>query len=186
MVGPMPHSADRQLVARVLDGDARAVAALDARLRQVAAAVCRRVDLSRARPPFDVDDLVQVVHADLWANDGRTLRTYQGQAALSTWLFTIAFRRALRAVRQRPEIEVTPAAAPSPVDVVGRAETIDEVRAVLASLPTDDQLLVQLLFDGELPTRTVAGMLGISPDGVRMRKMRLLRRLTKKLKGLWP
>jgi RNA polymerase sigma factor (sigma-70 family) len=183
----MAHPEDQTLVEHVLHGDPKAAAALDARLRQVAGAVARRVNLDRARPPFDQDDLVQAVHSELFARDRKVLRSYSGQAALGTWLYTIAYRRALRAVRQRPRLEPEqPHQDDSPAHAVARGQTIDQVRAVLAELPADDQLLVQLLFDREVPPRTVAGMLGITPDGVRMRKMRLLRRLSKRLKGLWP
>ena len=60
------------------------------------------------------------------------------------------------------------------------------MRRAVAELPKKDQLLLQLLLDEQMPAHVVAKGLGITPDGVRMKKMRVLKRLRKKLAGIWP
>ena len=183
----MARDDDLRLVSAVLTGDLQAAASLHARVLKAARSVAARLDLRRARPPFDAEDLAQTVHQQLFAANAQALRRYAGDAALSTWLYTIAYRHALRALRTRPEPPEDPQTeAPSPHKITTRRETIAQVRGVLQTLPSEDRLLLQMLFERELSAPAAGRLLGLSPDGARMRKMRLLRRLSSKLAGLWP
>lgn len=178
---------DSGLLHAVLAGNARAIAKLDALVKRAARGVSARLNLRRARPPFDADDLAQTVHQQLFQHDARTLRTFSGSAKLSSWLYTIAYRHALRALRTTPEpLQELGIEQPTPHHQAARKQTIKQVQAVIGDLPKNDQLLLQMLFEGELSAPAAGRLLGITADGARMRKMRLLRRLAEKLKGLWP
>ncbi len=67
-----------------------------------------------------------------------------------------------------------------------RKTEIREVRSAIANLPSQDRLLLAMVFEQGLPAREIGQSLGLTPSGVRMKKQRLLRKLAKRLKGLWP
>ncbi|MEZ4467573.1 MAG: sigma-70 family RNA polymerase sigma factor [bacterium] len=181
------HDHDLDLVSRALAADAEARVALEARVRQVALACTRG-----AVGVVEAADLAQSLLLALFEDDARLLQSYAGRAALTTWLTAIARRQVWRALRRAErerglaEDPVAPAANPDPERAALSQATIAGVRGVLAGLPQEDQLLLGLLVEQELPAHVVAETLGISPDGVRMRKMRLLRRLAKTLSAWWP
>jgi RNA polymerase sigma factor (sigma-70 family) len=178
---------DLTLVHAVLAGDTHAASALYALVGGAARQVAARLNLARARPPFDTDDLAQTVHQQLFHSEARALRRYTGESALSTWLYTIAYRHALRALRVAPIVTHAPEPKPSTPDkMVARKQTVAKVREVIETLPEGERLLIQMLFEDELSAPAAGRLLGISAEGARMRKMRLLRRLADRLKGLWP
>lgn len=175
------HENDQLLVARALARDPAALIALDARVRQAAAHAARRGRLDEA-------DLHQSLHLALFERDAHLLQSYAGRAALTTWLTAIARRMAWRQSREQehPQLPDSQEETESPERATLRADTITGVRGVLDALPEDERLLLKLLVENETPAHVVAAALGITPDGVRMRKMRLLRKLADKLKGWWP
>ncbi|MCB9548759.1 MAG: sigma-70 family RNA polymerase sigma factor [Myxococcales bacterium] len=171
----------------MLAGEPAARTALEARVQQVARASTRG-----AAGVLEADDLAQSLLLALFEADARLLHSYEGRAALTTWLTAIARRhvwRAMqRATRERALADdpVAPASAPDPERATLSQATVAGVRGVLDGLPADDRLLLGLLVEQEVPAHVVAQALGITPDGVRMRKMRLLRRLAKSLSAWWP
>ncbi|MEZ4469120.1 MAG: sigma-70 family RNA polymerase sigma factor [bacterium] len=138
----------------------------------------------------DRADLRQGLDLHLVRDDFRVLRTYRGDARLTTWAHAVAtryfFQEIQRVVRgQRPPVVET-AAAQTPEQAVLQADRRARVQAVVSGLPAQDQLLLGLLFDQELDAAGAGRVLGIEASGVRMRKKRLLEKLARKLAGLWP
>jgi RNA polymerase sigma factor (sigma-70 family) len=185
------RDADLELVARVIAGERAAVSAFDRLLERAAAAGAARAAARWRGLRLDPADLRQALHVMLLQDGRRLLRTYEGRAALATWLHTIATRQCHHEAARRSGEEARRGAdAPledladgedDPEAASARRQQVVHVRAALAELPDDDRALLRLLVDEEAPAAAVAGALGITPDGVRMRKMRVLRRLRERL-----
>jgi len=104
----MQTIADEVLIARIAKGDRSAMEALFARYRvRVFKFVLRMV-----RNEATAEELNSDVFVDIWRQAG----TFEGRAAVSTWIFSIARFKALNALARRTEDELDEA----------KAETIED------------------------------------------------------------
>lgn len=191
-----PPVTDRAIVQAVLDGDPgafdRLTAFLDPTIERCLDRIVRRFAVAAAHR----DDLKQAVHMQLFVDDHRVLRSFRGEAKLTTWMHAVATRTLHAEVgrlTRRTDREVDDAAlskladpAETPEQIIVRHAQDSRVRAVLATCSERDQVLVSLLFEQRVTAEAAASLLGLRPSAVRMRKKRLLSKLEKKLKGLWP
>ena len=191
------YAADVVLVRRVVDGDKDAAELLRAQAHGILRHCVRRGTRRWPGVEVDAEDLEQSIFLMLLQDDARVLRSYGGRSKFTSWLHTVASRAVTRTMRNLAKeqdklldapgaIDAQQSSADGPERAEDRRRRDERVRGVLDELPKRDRLLLQLLVDEEVPAPRVAAMLGTSPDGVRMKKMRLLRKLSKKLKGLWP
>lgn len=189
------HREDAQLVQRMLDAEPGAHEALLEHLRAIVYERARSAS-NRYRVAADArEDLVQEFWAMLAERQYQVLRSYEGRSRLTTFIYAIAtrffFRRAkvLRMqIEDRPASEVfeaVPDPSPSPFAQVADRTRAQKVRAVLDGLPERDRVLLQMIYEQDVPAAVVGRMLGISDAGVRMRKRRLLNKLQKRLVHLW-
>ncbi len=182
-----PSHADDLTYARALaQGEPAAVLRFEREDRRVVRHALGRA-LARWRPetPVEPDDLVQDFVGHLFSDGGRRLRTYQGRSAFRGWLYTVALRFFQRQLARRRHdrrgdeavLARLPSDAEDPEQAAARGERAAAVRALVASLPAEDQLLVRLFFIDGLNASEVARTLGAGRSATRMRKMRLLERL---------
>ncbi len=185
-----------QLLAQAAHGDAAARSQLLQRHR----ARLKRMVAIRADPRLaarvDPSDMVQEALAEANARLDAYLR--ERPLPFYPWLRQIAqerlidlHRRHVRARRRsvtREEAGLPDRSAlalaerlftrhSSPSARLHRAERRDRVRAALAALPDNDREVLVLRVLGELPTRDIAAVLGISEVAVRSRQVRALERL---------
>lgn len=148
-----------------------------------------------ARSPWlkeDTADLRQGFQLTLIEHDFRVLRSFQGRSSLTTWIHVIATRffhrqaGALKARRTPPVDPPSETSDPSESPEMQEMRRRDQlrVREAVSALSTDDRLFLALLYEEELQAPEVGRALGISASGVRMKKQRLLQKLTKILGGL--
>ncbi|MGE0812774.1 MAG: sigma-70 family RNA polymerase sigma factor [Vicinamibacterales bacterium] len=187
----VPDSADRRLLARLQQGEERAFEELVRANTHRLLAVARRL----LRNEEDAQEVVQ---------DGmilalRALPSFRGDCLLSTWLHRIVVNSALmrlRSRKRRPETsieEMLPTflsdghqASPAPEWTdVERAlevqETRSHVRAAIDRLPAAYRTVLLLRDIEELDTPTVAGLLGASPNAVKIRVHRARQALARLL-----
>jgi RNA polymerase sigma factor (sigma-70 family) len=181
----MTVSEELDLVGRAVRGETGAFEELTTRSRAIVESCLRRT--LHSRDAADWADLRQSFYVYLLADDRRVLRSYEGKAPFTTWIHTVASRHFRReAARRRRDTDqrdvldadgehVDPTESPEQREL--RRESIARVRAAVAELCPEDQVLLEMLIDEDAPAPVVARALGITADGVRMRKMRLLRRL---------
>jgi RNA polymerase sigma factor (sigma-70 family) len=135
--------------------------------------------LRRYVGPDEAEDVLQRTFLDVWRHSSR----YQPAQRFSTWLFTIAHRRAvdtLRARRHRVVVDVEAAR-----DLVGEdgRETAEryaeaaEVRAALARLPEHEREALELTYYAGLTQREIAAHLDVPIGTVKARTSRATRRL---------
>jgi RNA polymerase sigma-70 factor (ECF subfamily) len=165
---------DRQVLARVANGELNALEALYDRYRAMAYSIALRVtgDASLA------EDVLQDAFLGAWRHAGRYA---EGRGSVKTWLLAIVHHRAVDAVRRRrptnalPETEdVTPSALTAP-DLWGEVAAgldADTVRAALDVLPDVQREAIELAYFGGLTQQEIATRTG-APLGTVKGRMRL-------------
>ena len=163
-------AAERELLAAVGRRDRKAFAELYRAYQPRLYGYIRRLVANPTLVEEIVDDVMFVV----W-NDARKFR---GQSAVSSWIFGIAYRRALNTLRkegrfQAPLVrEVETAAAPS-----GPSADFDLVCAGLAELSPDHRQVVELTYFCGFSYQEIAEVAGCPVNTVKTRMYHARRRL---------
>lgn len=134
--------------------------------------------LRRLIPWQDVDDVSQVVFAEVW----RSRERYDPDRSLQTWLLSIAHRRAVDHLRVRRLSTVSLDVVADPPGQDGRVDIErlvdrDRVRRALAVLPDPQREAIELAYYGELSQREIAERLHVPLGTVKARTARGLHRL---------
>ncbi|MFI6599415.1 RNA polymerase sigma factor [Nonomuraea sp. NPDC050536] len=134
--------------------------------------------LRRLIPVQELDDVTQVVFAEVW----RCRHRFDPARSLETWMLAIAHRRAVDHLRSRRPATV-------PLDSIaelpghdGRLDgealaTRDVVGRALAELPAAQREAIELAYWGEFSQREIAERLGLPLGTVKARTARGLHRL---------
>jgi RNA polymerase sigma-70 factor (ECF subfamily) len=161
-------SSDEMLVERIADGDKLAMQVLFARHRT---AIYRWL-LRFVGNETVAEDLLSDVFLDVWRQAGR----FEGRAAVSTWLLSIARFKALSARRRRPDAEldeVIEATVADPTDdpeVMLEKKTRDElVREALTTLSSEHREIIDLVYYHEKSVEECAQILSIPRATVKTR-----------------
>ena len=162
------YSSDEILVERIAAGDKVAMQVLFARHRtKVYRWLLRFVGNETV-----ADDLLSDVFFDVWQQAGR----FEGRAAVTTWLLSIARYKALSARRRRTEaeldhtIETTVAdSADNPEVALQRKSRNEVVRAALIKLSRDHREIIDLVYYHEKSVEDCALILSIPAATVKTR-----------------
>ncbi len=126
----------------------------------------------------EAEDVMQRTFLDVWRYAGR----YDPKQRFSGWLFTIAHRRAVDALRTRRHPVIDVEAVRELMGEDGR-ETVDrfadaaDVRAAVAVLPDHERQVIELAYFAELSQREIAAQLDVPIGTVKARAARGTRRL---------
>jgi RNA polymerase sigma-70 factor (ECF subfamily) len=132
-----------------------------------------------ATAPLEPEDLFQEVIYEIW----RSLDSFRGESAISTWIYRIALnvcsraRQKQRAYNQRLvrldsiHIESIPDTRRAPRD-----DRFEELRQCIGKLKDTEQTLVVLLLD-ELPYREIAEITGLNENTVAVKLKRIRAKL---------
>ena len=161
-----PDRDDQALVAACLEGDKTAFDEIVVRHRRTVYQVCFRFSNNHE----DASDLTQETFVRAW----RGLRSFKGQAALSTWLYRIAVNVSLNRVSTRkPETEpiepdrLLDTRSDAPGDDLLREERARAVRQAINALPDKQRATLILRTYHELSHREIADILGSSVGAVK-------------------
>ncbi len=130
-------------------------------------------------------ELAEDVTAEVFIKAWQKLHTYKARSGVpfAAWLFRIARHSVIDVYRTHHGIEEVSEALADP-DILNRAdtathrnETLISVRKALSKLPKRYQDVLLLSFVSDLPTHEVARVLRMTEGGVRILKMRALRKL---------
>jgi RNA polymerase sigma-70 factor (ECF subfamily) len=165
---------DRQVLARIANGELNALEALYDRYRTMAYSIALRVTGDAAL----AEDVLQEAFLGAWRHAGRYA---EERGSVKTWLLAIVHHRAVDALRRRrptkalPETEdVTPAPLTVP-DLWGEVSAdldADTVRGALDVLPDVQREAIELAYFGGLTQQEIATRTG-APLGTVKGRMRL-------------
>jgi RNA polymerase sigma-70 factor, ECF subfamily len=176
------YSSDEILVERIAAGDKLAMQVLFARHRtNVYRWLLRFVGNETL-----ADDLLSDVFFDVWQQAGR----FEGRAAVTTWLLSIARYKALSARRRRIEadldetIETTVAdGADNPEVALQRKSRNELVRAALRKLSPDHRHIIDLVYYHEKSVEDCALILNIPAATVKTRMFYARKKLAELVEG---
>jgi len=130
-------------------------------------------------------ELAQDVVAEAFARAYQRWESLRSEEALSHWLYTIAhnvlsshLRAQARAAHRMLRLSAMAAAeAPSPEEKAIYGDELGQLSRMLDRLSERERRVLSLRFDGELTSREIAHLLGLSECNVRIILHRALRRL---------
>jgi RNA polymerase sigma-70 factor (ECF subfamily) len=122
-------------------------------------------------PGGDVDDLFQEIMINVW----NSLPSFRGESRLSTWLYRVAVnttlihRRKLRATEPLPELRDPARGAQQTLEA---EERLAALRAAIATLPSQDRVIVTLLLEG-LSYKEISEITGLTVNHVGVKISRI-------------
>jgi RNA polymerase sigma factor (sigma-70 family) len=128
-----------------------------------------------------LDDTMLVV----WTHPDR----YNGKSKVSTWIFAIAYRKALRALKRQDEpvedraAETRESSEAGPEQLLGRRQVHDALVGAIQELSHEHRTVVDLTYFHEFGYREIAEVMSCPVDTVKTRMFHARRHLKAKLSG---
>ena len=172
---------DRSLMERVVARDLRAFESL---YRIYHPRLDRFLGLVTPRPTI-VEEALNDTMLVVW----RRAATYSGECKVSTWIFAIAYRTALKALRMQDEpvdgarIDELVDEDAGPENAAIRAQTQATLASALATLSAEQRAVLVLAFFHDLPYAEIARIVECPVDTVKTRVFHGRRRLRAALQG---
>jgi RNA polymerase sigma-70 factor (ECF subfamily) len=118
--------------------------------------------------------------------------TFSGASKLSTWIFAIAYRKAMKALRQQDEavedrqaeLRVDPAGTPE--DMLGSSRRQILLARAIGELSPDHRAVVEFTYYQEMGYREIAAIMDCPVDTVKTRMFHARRHLKRRLAGELP
>ena len=126
----------------------------------------------------DVEDAASQVFIELFQNDGRALRAYRGESALTTWLTVVAYRIATREFVRMVRAREVEASKPNALPVERDAEVLE----FLERLPELDRRALVMFHVEDRSYKEIADQLGIPQNQVGMVLLRAREKLARVIK----
>lgn len=179
-------SEDSEITALLARIAAQDKAAFEALYRRLEKPVFRFVTL-KLNDPHQAADVLHEVFMEIWRNAGR----FEGRSAAKSWIFGIAYRKAIDVFRKTAKLDVTDD-LPEQIDespdgeaCAMAAEQSVHVRACLDELSLPHRQAVELAFYEDLGYREISDITDVPENTVKTRifhaKKLLMRCLEKRL-----
>jgi len=174
-------SADADLLTRIGGGDEQAFEALYRRYR----ARLTRFLTNLLRRPHLVEEVLDDTMVAVWQNQA----SFRGASKPSTWIFAIAYRKAMKALRRLdeplaagPRDDRASDEAP-PDDRIWREQRRQLLRDAMAQLSPDHRAVVDMTYFHEMSCREVAEVMNCPVDTVKTRMFHARRHLKRVMAG---
>ncbi|MBS1940159.1 MAG: sigma-70 family RNA polymerase sigma factor [Bacteroidetes bacterium] len=173
---------DSQAIALAITGDQQACATLIARYKHMVHTVAFRV----LRNGMDAEEATQ----DTFVKALRQLGTFQGGGKFSTWLYSIAYRTALTALRKRKTDTFSLDSLPLDLVEPQRESTFPDqdrkaaLEHALATLPPEDAAIVTMYHLEEMSVEEIVTVTGLGASNVKVKLHRSRKRLHEALHRL--
>jgi len=138
--------------------------------------------------PEDQKDMYQEILVNIW----KSLESFRGEAALSTWIYRISVNTSLsftgKAFKQmklmvdKDTENLNSLYNDSLEDLMEREKQLNQLQLELNQLSVIDKALISLMLEG-LSMREIADVIGITEPNVKVKIFRIKEQLKTKLKG---
>ena len=180
-VARLDAQTDARLIARIVSGDRKAFETLyrlyHPRLSHFLIRMVRR--------PAVVEEVLNDTMLIVW----NRADTYNGRSKVSTWIFAIAYRRALKALRRLDEpmedtfAERRESGEPGPEQQLGQTQVRAVLSDALLQLSADHRTVVDLAYFHEMGYREIAEIMDCPVDTIKTRMYHARRNLRARLSG---
>ena len=139
------------------------------------------------RPPI-VEEVMNDTLMVVWDR----AHSFNGASKLSTWIFGIAYRKAMKALRKQDEPVEDPWAEqrvsldPTPEDALGRQRAQVLLQRAINELSDDHRTVIELTYFHEMGYREIAEIMACPVDTVKTRMFHARRHLKRRLSGELP
>jgi RNA polymerase sigma-70 factor (ECF subfamily) len=178
------HPLDSELLAKCRSGDSQAIETLVAEYQARVYRLC----LSILDDPEEAEDATQ----ESFISALKSLKTYRGDSAFQTWLFSIAINSSRSQLRQRKrrtaintgmvEMARTQSSEGSPERQMVEAERSEALWRAINSLDEKHRLPIVLRYYHELSTQEIADVLNVNVGTIHSRLSNARARLNGELK----
>lgn len=178
------RDADLRLVACVGRGDGEA---FDALYRKYRTRLTRFL-ANLVRQPHIVEEVLDDTLMVVWQRAG----DFKGESKLSTWIFAIAYRKAMKALRKYDapledhEAENRASHETSPEEAFGQTRLHRLLKGAMEELSPDHRGVVELTYFQDLSYREIAEIMDCPVDTVKTRMFYARRQLKRRLDGELP
>jgi len=172
---------ERELLARI---ERRDIQAFERLYRMYQPRLARFLTHMLQRPQL-VEEVLNDTMMVVWQSAGN----FRGDSKLSTWIFAIAYRKALKARRCWPDpieddaLHSRPSPAPGADHQVQHQKLRDALVGAMARLSAEHRAVVDLTYFHDLGYREIAEIVGCPVDTVKTRMFHARRRLRQALPG---
>jgi RNA polymerase sigma factor (sigma-70 family) len=172
---------DLRLIARVRAGDMKAFE----QLYRAYHPRLTRFLLTIVRRPQIVEEVLSDTMLVVWERAA----AFQGASKLSTWIFAIAYRKAMKAMRRQDEPQASPDLGDLISDDLGPEEETRQHQAALRlaeameELSPEHRTVLTLTYYRELGYRDIAAVMNCPIDTVKTRMFHARRHLKRRLAG---
>ncbi len=141
--------------------------------------------LNMTRRPGLVEEVINDTMMVVWTQPDR----FNGMSKLSTWIFAIAYRKALKALRRhdlsQQDLEADNRASPEagPEQQVGQRQISELILRSMDELSADHRAVVDLTYFHELGYREIAEIMNCPEDTVKSRMYYARRHLARIMPG---
>jgi RNA polymerase sigma factor (sigma-70 family) len=176
-----PAEDPSELIARICGRDLRAFERL---YRDYHPRLTRFLTNMIHRPQL-VEEVLNDTMLVVWNQPER----YNGASKLSTWIFAIAYRKALKALQHQDDpvddgrAETRPSAEAGPEDELGQRQVQKILLTAIGELSPDHRTVVGLTYFHEIGYREIAEIMDCPVDTVKTRMFHARRHLRRRLAG---
>lgn len=180
----MNPSTDQYYIENTLKGDSRAFASLVEKYKDFVFTIVIRI--------VKVREEAEEVAQDTFIKAYESLASYRGEAKFSSWLYSIAYRKALDALRKNKKYKASELIE----DITeGDVETIDNalhyledqerkqaIQDCILKLPEPDAAIITFYYFEELSVREIAEVTKLTEDNIKVKLHRSRKKLFTLLK----
>lgn len=166
---------DLAIIALARSGDMNAFCTLVARYKHMVFTVANRV----LRDQLDAEEVTQ----DVFIKIHDKLNDFHGTGKFSTWLYSIAYRTAISAVRRKRTVAIS-LDDPQVADVAAEMNGLDHMdrnlilENAMATLPPEDAAIVTMYHLEEMSVQEIVTVTGIGASNVKVKLHRSRKRLS--------
>lgn len=180
----MNTSTDQQYIQKTLNGDTHSFGCLVKKYQDFVFTIVYRIVKTRE----EAEEIAQ----DTFLKAYESLASYRGEAKFSSWLYSIAYRKALDALRKNKKykaFELIEDITEGEVEIIDNAllylqdeERKTAIQNCILKLPEDEAAIITLYYFEEQSVREVASITGLSEDNIKVKLHRSRKKLFSLLK----
>ncbi|GAA4270974.1 RNA polymerase sigma factor [Aquimarina gracilis] len=175
----MNHQTDQYYINQVLEGQVNAFSVLVERYQSLVYTVVYRMIKNK--------ELAEEVSQDSFIKAYKSLSKYRGDSKFSTWLYTIAYRKSLDAIKANKRMitsELIEEINEGEIELVTDAlnylqakERKEIISDSIMQLPQDEAVIITLYYFEEKSVKEIVEIVGLTADNVKIKLYRSRKKL---------